>query len=111
MALVLTGNFTADGNSDLGAIVNPNNGTTIYQVIYASGDFGAGTITPQWTIDGTTFVGVTDDTGAVTLTDDDAVRIFLLGDNGLTSDRKVQLRLNLAGATNPDIQYRVMDCR
>lgn len=112
MAIILNGNITADGNTSGASINNPNNGANIFQVIYASGDFGSGTLTVQISNDGgTTWYAATDSTGSVTLTDDGAVRTFLLGSNDPVSSTQVKIRLNLSGATNPDIDYIIADAR
>lgn len=116
MAVILTsaddGALTADGSTSGGNIKNPDNAASIYQMVAASGDFGSGTLAVEMSVDGgTTYFAVTDSSGAVTLTDDGAVRTFLLGPSRNQTAQQVKIRLTLSGATNPDIDYLIADCR
>lgn len=112
MAILINGTFAADGDSDAATIRNPNNGASPFQCIYASGDFGGGTITVEISNDGgVTFYAATDNAGDVTLTDDGAVRTFLLGANNSTSTQQIKMRLSLAGASSPDIDYTIADAK
>lgn len=60
-------------------------------IMVASGDFGSGTLTVEYSVDGTTWV----EDGAIALTDEGVARFSV--------HPLMQFRATLANATNPDI--------
>ena len=112
MAIILDENLTADGETEGAKIYNPNNGTNIYQVVYASGTFGGGTLTIQISNDGgTTWFAATNSVGNVTFTGDGADRLFLLAGDVRNNDKQIKVRGSLSGATSPDINVTIADVR
>jgi hypothetical protein len=112
MAIILRETLTGNGSTSGANIVNPNNGTDIFQTVSASGTFGSGTLTIEQSVDGgSTWFDVTDSVGTVTFTADGAVRTFLLGNNDPVAAEQIQIRGTLAGSTSPSLTVVIADCR
>lgn len=72
--------------------------------VSVSGTFGSGTVAFQMSPDGgTTWIALSDASGAVTLTTDDVKQIQLESD----SKTPAQLGFNMTGATSPDVDVIV----
>jgi hypothetical protein len=112
MALIVDSNLTVNGSTEEGTIINPNNGVSPFQVVYASGSFGGGTLTVEISNDGgTSWFDATNSVGAVTFTASGAERLFLLGNANNVLAKKIKVRCTLAGATSPNINVSIADCR
>lgn len=100
MATIASGTFSADGNSDVFNITHENGSAA---TVLASGDFGGGTLTFQVSPDeGTTWISSGSD-GQLT-----ANGFFKYEFTAAAKGGQLQGRLNLAGATSPDLDYWVV---
>lgn len=92
-----SGTLAASGNTTAVRAVIVRGSPRPISVILA-GDFGGGTVTPQVSADGTTYAPIVRADGTTLTWADDAA-------DGLNLTPGTYLRLNLAGATNPDIDW------
>jgi len=110
--IIDSANLTANGSSNGGIITNPNNGATPFQSVYASGNFGGGTLTVQISNDnGSTWFAATDSAGSVAFTANGAATLYLLGSGDNIAVNQIKVRGTLAGSTSPDINLTIADCR
>lgn len=112
MARNQTAALTADGRSEAIRIYNARGrggGAVLQTVVVQGSSFGGGTATLQITADeGTTWIDVTDDTGtAVTFTANGARNTTIASD----AENPLELSINLAGATSPNISLIVYQVR
>ena len=99
-------NLTADGRSQALPIKNTprGSGATNEKTVSVTGTFGGGTATLQMSENGTIWFDVLDAAGAaVTFTANKAVNVKINSD----PQNPVQLSINLAGATNPDLSMKI----
>ena len=112
MSLIINENLAADGSTAEANIVNPNTGASPFQVVYASGDFGSGTLTVKVSNDGgTVWFDATDASGSVTLASNGAVKLTLLGATTNILTEQIKIRCTLVNSTNPDLNISLADCR
>lgn len=100
-----TGKLTADGTVELiENFFSPLSQTSRWHygstTVAASGDFGGGTLTLQWSIgEDTDWVDAVDDSGEAIALEASGVKVFY--------GAGLRLRLKLDGATAPDIDWLV----
>ena len=107
MSLRKSISLTADGDTTIPLKNIRGKDRTIYTV-YASNDFGGGTVTAFVKADGTNNIAIKDSAGtAISLTDDDAFNFEAYSDE----QNPFSLFITLASYTNPDINLRLFDNR
>lgn len=100
MATIASGTFSANGNSSEFNITHIDGSAS---TVLASGDFGGGTLTLQISPDsGTTWINSGSD-GQLT-----AAGFFKYEFTNAAKSGQLIGRLNLAGATSPDVDYWVV---
>lgn len=110
MALIIDQILTGNGSSGVGSIKNPNTGASPYQVVYASGTFGGGSLAIEISNDGgSTWFAATDSSGSVSFTSPGSARLFLLGNNNPVASSQIKIRGNLSGSTTPSLKFSVAD--
>lgn len=104
MAEIYTTTITANGSETI-PLKNYRGARRIYSV-FASGNFGGGTITSFLQADGTNNIAIKDSAGvAISFTDDETFNFESYSD----SNQPVKLVVTLAGATSPSVNLRVCD--
>lgn len=112
MARILDTSVTSNGNTDIdwkpARKETPNRAT-----LYVYGTFGSGTASLLVSPDGGgTYINVTDSLGNnIAFTANGVVNFELYGNGDPIANKTVKLRLTLAGATSPDLNYVIDDVR
>lgn len=96
--LTITGNERAQSR-----VTNRRIGSAEIYTVIIDGDFGGGTIAAQISFDGTNWVAITDQIGAVTF-DADGARNFTINSD---AQSPAYIGFNMTGATNPDVSIKI----
>lgn len=104
--------LTADGRSDAFPIYNAHDrggGATLNTVIVQGSSFGGGTATLQLSADGgSTWIDAVDSTNSVVQFTGNGARNVTLASEAA---QPIQLSINLAGATSPNISFIIYSVR
>lgn len=104
MGTFFEGTFDDNGNSDVFKIRQPRRASDkVVVTLAAYGTFGSGTLALQFSLDGTNFTTITDGTTSAELT---ATGMFS-HEHAPFDKEDITYRLNLSGATSPDITYKL----
>lgn len=107
MANILRETVSADGNSTAVTWESRRKDTPNRGTVWAYGTFGGGTASLEASPDGgTTWVAILDQSGtAITFTANGVVNFELYADQDPIAANKTKIRLTLAGATAPTLNY------